>query len=470
MSKLSYFNANSEAKSEYTKQLQLLLTPRIYEGIDAIYNDSMKASSEGADKMRIFQNFLKSIPKWNQEIINDETARIVEDSKCNYMDKLLNAIFISHTNSLTLKKNKKKNNLNIDVPKLGYFIHKCYVETAREFYKNPYLLDKSNRNPKDRQANLRESLSIVNESINSTIRNLLPMENILDIYLQETTEESDDEEERSFEASTTNVSQQELQSITNELVMDNNTNHQNGGELNHTMEIDSEENTLEEPSIQELVAKDNKSDSDEEHVVKENESDSDEEPVVNENEEEETEKEETEKEEMNGGDLSQEKNIVINIESQEGGEEEDHEDEDHDDEEEDHEDEEDHDDDEEDHGDDEEDHNDDDEDNDDEEDYHKEEEEEYHDEGNQSGGNNELEDEILQLQTKLKLLELKKKEKNLKSILKNPHDTQEKIKKKSNNVVVEKKQSPKTSPVNSSNDLLMNKNKVKKEAYVFFEE
>ena len=431
MSKLSYFNANSEAKSEYTKQLQLLLTPRIYEGIDAIYNDSMKASSEGGDKMRIFQNFLKSIPKWNQEIINDETARIVEDSKCNYMDKLLNAIFISHTNSLTLKKNKK-NNLNIDVPKLGYFIHKCYVETAREFYKNPYLLDKSIRNPKDRQANLRESLSIVNESINSTIRNLLPMENILDIYLQDTTEDSDEEQERSFEASTTNVSQQELQSITNELVMDNNTNHQNGGELNHTMEIDHKENTLEEPSIQELVMKDNKSDSDEEHVVKENESDSDEESVVNENEneseneneEEETEKEETEKEEMNGGDLSQEKNIVINIESQEGGEEEDHEDEERDD------DGEDHDDDGEDHDDEEEDN--DDEEDDDEEDYHKEEdeeEEEYH-KVKQSGGNNELEDEILQLQTKLKLLELKKKEKNLKSILKNPHDTQEKIKKK----------------------------------------
>ena len=127
MSKLSYFNANSEAKTEYTKQLQLLLTPRIYEGIDAIYNDSMKASSEGGDRMRIFQNFLKSIPKWNQEIINDETSRIIEDSKCNYMDKLLNAIYISHTNSLTLKKNKKNTNLNIDVPKLGYFIHKCYI-------------------------------------------------------------------------------------------------------------------------------------------------------------------------------------------------------------------------------------------------------------------------------------------------------------------------------------------------------
>ena len=47
----------------------------------------MKASVEGGDKMRIFQNFLKSIPKWNQEIINDETSRIIEDSKCCVIGK-----------------------------------------------------------------------------------------------------------------------------------------------------------------------------------------------------------------------------------------------------------------------------------------------------------------------------------------------------------------------------------------------
>ena len=332
MSKLSYFNANSEAKTEYTKQLQLLLTPRIYEGIDAIYNDSMKASSEGGDRMRIFQNFLKSIPKWNQEIINDETSRIIEDSKCNYMDKLLNAIFISHTNSLTLKKNKKNTNLNIDVPKLGYFIHKCYIETAREFYKNPYLLDKSIRSPKDRQANLRESLGIVNESINTTIRNLLPMENILDIYLQETTEESDQEE--TFEASTTSVSQHELQSITNELVMNENTNHQNGGELNNTIEIKNEEDKSDldqEPIVEEMNGgeSENKvqSETDGENDG-ENDGESKMDGVDSENDGENKmdggyseNGDEGENEEMNGGDLSQEKNIVINIDPQEGDEE-----------------------------------------------------------------------------------------------------------------------------------------------------
>ena len=70
---------------------------------------------------------------------------------------------------------------------------------------------------------------------------------------------------------------------------------------------------------------------------------------------------------------------------------------------------------------------------------------------------------------KLKLLELKKrknKEKNLKSILKKPV---EEIKKTNNEITIKKKPA-KNSPQNTSVDFLMNKNKVKKDAYVFFEE
>ena len=189
MSSLSNSKSFVDAKTEYTKQLQILLTPRIYEGIESIYTDSNNNVSEGGDKMRVFQNFLKTIPKWNQEIINHETIRIKDDSKCNYLEKLLNAIFVSHTKILTLN-----SNLDIQVPKLNHFIHKCYIETARELYKNPYLLDKTIRNPREKQNNLRETLSIINDSINTTICRLLPLENILDVYLKETSLDEEDEQ------------------------------------------------------------------------------------------------------------------------------------------------------------------------------------------------------------------------------------------------------------------------------------
>ena len=253
MSNLKYLNAYSEAKNEYTEQLQLLITPRLYEGIESIYIDSMKAKNEGGgDNMRIFQNFLKTIPKWNQEIINDETQRIVEDSKCNYLDKLLNAIFISHTKLLTLRKNKKKNNLEINVPKLGYFIHKCYIESARELYKNPYLLDKSIKNARERQTNLRETLNIINKSIKTTIRNLLPMENILNIYLEETVDDTDDEEEF-----TSSVSKEDLNSVTKSLLQEPQTQSldlQNGGEpLISSPLIENSGNVEESVVQQELI-------------------------------------------------------------------------------------------------------------------------------------------------------------------------------------------------------------------------
>ena len=189
MSSLSNSKSFVDAKTEYTKQLQILLTPRIYEGIESIYSDSNNSVSESGDKMRVFQNFLKTIPKWNQEIINHETIRIKDDSKCNYLEKLLNAIFVSHTKILTLN-----SNLDIQVPKLNHFIHKCYIETARELYKNPYLLDKTIRNPREKQNNLRETLSIINDSINTTICRLLPLENILDVYLKETSLDEEDEQ------------------------------------------------------------------------------------------------------------------------------------------------------------------------------------------------------------------------------------------------------------------------------------
>ena len=101
-------NTFVNAKHEYTKQLQSLLNTRIYEGFDSIYNDSVKATSNPNDALKIFQTFLKDIPKWNQDTINDEMARIIKISECTFLDKLIAAIFISNTRILSSIKKKKK--------------------------------------------------------------------------------------------------------------------------------------------------------------------------------------------------------------------------------------------------------------------------------------------------------------------------------------------------------------------------
>ena len=68
---------------------------------------------------------LSKIPNWNQEIITAETERIVSCSKCDFLDDLITAVFISHTKILTsIGPNKNECKVNLKIPKTDNFIHK----------------------------------------------------------------------------------------------------------------------------------------------------------------------------------------------------------------------------------------------------------------------------------------------------------------------------------------------------------
>ena len=82
---------------------------------------------------------LENVPKWNAEIIEAETERIIRMSKCDWLDDLLTAVFISHTKILTsIGPNQSFQKINVTIPKTSTFIHKSYINTARELWKNPY--------------------------------------------------------------------------------------------------------------------------------------------------------------------------------------------------------------------------------------------------------------------------------------------------------------------------------------------
>ena len=179
-----------DAKNEYTKQLQQLLVNHLYEGFEKIYDH--KDINLNLSPFENFQNNLSKIPTWNQELVDMEANRILEKSECNWFDELLKAVFVANVKILTAVKNKKKlPKIELRVPTFSHFIHKCYHITAKEFYKNPYLFDKTVRNS-ERQSNLRTSLKIIESCISESIRKLLPFRQILNNYLRSSIEEDDD--------------------------------------------------------------------------------------------------------------------------------------------------------------------------------------------------------------------------------------------------------------------------------------
>ena len=174
-----------DAKLEYTKQLVNIIGPNIFLGIKNIYNESKEICKieQSNDILYTFQLKLSEIPKWNQEIIINESNKLIDNSDCDWLDDLLTAVFVSHTRILTsINSNKNKNKINLKIPKVDHFIHICYIEIARYFWKNTYLFDHS-VNKYEFQRNRREAEQLINDIINETIRKQLPVKHILKEYL-----------------------------------------------------------------------------------------------------------------------------------------------------------------------------------------------------------------------------------------------------------------------------------------------
>jgi len=186
----SSVNVLVEAKKEYTTELQKILTPRLYEGFKSIYDDIIvmvskeleETKTQNSSIVKTFQKMLKEIPQWNQDMIKNEYNRIEKLSNCDYIDNLIEAVFITNTKILTSVQinDSKSQNVKINIPQPSYFVHRCYIECAKEIYKNPYIFDNSKGlAPKEKHTNLRESIHIIESSIDNAIRNLLPIRDIL---------------------------------------------------------------------------------------------------------------------------------------------------------------------------------------------------------------------------------------------------------------------------------------------------
>ena len=123
----------SDAKNEFTQNLCDILTPRIYEGIRSIYEECKQLCNNnkfqgGNQTLPTFQKFLSDIAKWNNDVLMKEYERIKLKTDCKYLDDLLTAVFIAHTRVLSsIRNGNKKKKINLKIPKIYNFIHKCYI-------------------------------------------------------------------------------------------------------------------------------------------------------------------------------------------------------------------------------------------------------------------------------------------------------------------------------------------------------
>ena len=177
-------NIFTHAKLEYTSQLIDTLTPHIFDGVKSVYDEAkiVHKTNTTVSILFLFREFLEKVPSWSNEIVETETNRIIEMSTCDWIDDLITAVFISHTKILTSIGNNQMANIDLTIPKTINFIHKCYINIAREIWKNPYLFDDFVLGS-EYQKNMRTVELMIKDSIENTIRKLLPVKEILKQHL-----------------------------------------------------------------------------------------------------------------------------------------------------------------------------------------------------------------------------------------------------------------------------------------------
>jgi hypothetical protein len=184
-----------ESRNEWCSRLVSIFTPLIIDGIRSIFNESWKLcldNDEANKYLMTFQNLLTRIPKWNNNIIEDERIRIIERSGCNYLEDLISCVHIIQLKVLTcIRVGNKQKKIDISIPKLDTFIHKIYINVARKVYMNVYLFEKS-ISPLQLQKNNRELETIVQECILMAIRESIPTEAIIRAYMDESVEQEEE--------------------------------------------------------------------------------------------------------------------------------------------------------------------------------------------------------------------------------------------------------------------------------------
>lgn len=203
-----------EKKKEFTVRIINILSPLIFEGLVSIYNKAKEVST-GDNVLKIFQSFLKRVPKWNEELILIEINRIKTNSKdYELLFDLIKATIKSNLYILAYSPGQNNNTKinpeyykNID---FNRFIHDIYIECAREIWNNPYLFY-HNYPGIEIKRNQRDTIELIKNCIEESIRKTMPLKHVLEIYLGDELEQQVPDD--NFEKTITEVDERNLKQL-----------------------------------------------------------------------------------------------------------------------------------------------------------------------------------------------------------------------------------------------------------------
>ena len=178
-------NVLVEAKKEYMGQLCLIMCPAMIEVFQDMYNEAV-TMSKGRKVLVMFQKLLKEVPNWSNAMSKQHSDNIA--NRCAWFNDLLAAVFVACTKILSavrLKADNKK--ISLKLPSNEVFIQTCYNNVAKDLYKDPYVFhEEQSEYARDEELTRRFSICI-----EGTVKELIPVQEILQTYMSQSAEMRD---------------------------------------------------------------------------------------------------------------------------------------------------------------------------------------------------------------------------------------------------------------------------------------
>ena len=173
-------NYNSSSNDCFNELISLT-RPLFKQGFQSIYETVCNNNNTlNLYIFREFQEELQKVPSWNSIMIEKEYERFLASTRCEWLGDLIVANFkVSAKNILSsLQSTEKQDSIDLTVPLPQNFIHFCYIEIARLFWKKPQLFYHKH-SITEKQLNDESIDKIIEVGIKRTINKNLPFNTLL---------------------------------------------------------------------------------------------------------------------------------------------------------------------------------------------------------------------------------------------------------------------------------------------------
>jgi len=181
-------NVLVEAKREYTNQLCLIMIPHLITTFQDMYEEAVR-ESKNRKPLIMFQKYLKEVPNFSSSMSQKHASEIT--SRCSWFNDLLAAVFVSSVkilSSVRLRPETGKK-ISVKVPTEEVFVQSVLNACAKNLYRDPYIYhEQMSEYDRDDQLTKRYTTAI-----EDTIKDLLPVQQILSTYMQNDTTGDDRE-------------------------------------------------------------------------------------------------------------------------------------------------------------------------------------------------------------------------------------------------------------------------------------